>query len=388
MLNPQFIAASAEAVGVDADKLAAVVERARQEVDEGLLPSAQIAVARNGQLVLFETFGAADSNSLYCVFSSTKAITSAAAWLLIESGDLSVDERVADIVPEFGSNGKDVITVEQLFLHSAGFPHAPFRPTDWFDRERRLARFAQWRLNWEPGSQFEYHPTSGMWVIAEIIERRSGRDFADFVRAEIAEPLALPDMHVGLPAAENPRVAELVHCGEPMTSADYARLGIPEPPVTEVTEEVILSFNRAEVRAAPVAGGGGIMTAAELALFYQALLHGGSVGGRRVWRDDTLRMARDVRSGDLRDPLSGHRVNRALGIVVAGDDNRNLRGFGHDNSPLAFGHGGAGGQIAWADPATGVSIGYCTNGHDRNPLRIGRRGVSISNRVARVAAQA
>ncbi len=398
MLNRKFIAESPESIGVDADKLAVVTERVRREVDEGLLPSAQIAVAREGKLALFETFsapagspladdfGGATNDTLYCVFSSTKAITSAAAWLVIEAGDLAVDELVADIVPEFATNGKQVVTVEQLLLHTAGFPGAPFRPTDWPDRDRRLARFASWRLDWEPGSRFEYHPTSSMWVVAEILERRTGRDFCDFVRAEICEPLALPDLHVGLPAAQNPRVAELVHCGEALTSADYQRLGVPEPPVTEVTEEAILNFNRAEVRAVGVPGGGGIMTAAELALFYQALIHGGSIGERRVWRDETLAMARTVRSGDLRGEPYDVTVNRGLGIVVAGDESRNFRGFGHANSALAFGHGGAGGQIAWADPETGVSIGYCTNGHDRNPLRMGRRGVSISNRVARVAA--
>jgi len=78
-------------------------------------------------------------------------------------------------------------------------------------------------------------------------------------------------------------------------------------------------------------------------------------------------------------------VNRSLGIVIAGDEYRNFRGFARDNSPLAFGHGGAGGQIAWGDPVTGISIGYCTNGHDRNPMRLGRRGLSISKRVAGVA---
>lgn len=385
MANSEYTVEPPEAVGVDPSRLAAVAARVRQEVDEGLLPSAQIAIARQGRLVLFETFGDATNESLYCVFSSTKAITSAAAWLLIESGDLSVDERVADIVPEFGTNGKDVVTVEQLFLHTSGFPSAPFRPTDWFDRDRRLARFAQWRLNWPPGTQFEYHPSSSMWVIAEIIERRSGRDFIEFVRTEIAEPLGLPNLYVGLPAERNDRVAEIAHCGEPMTSEDYARLGIPEPPVTEVTEDAILSFNRAEVRASPIAGGGGIMTAADLALFYQGLIHGGRDGGPRIWRDETLEMARQVRSGDLRDPYMGHPVNRGLGIVIAGEKGRNLRGFGHQNSPSAFGHGGAGGQIAWGDPETGLSIGYCTNGHDRNPVRMGRRGVSISNRVAEIA---
>lgn len=385
MPAPEFFAESPEAVGLDAGELAAVAQRARREVDDGLLPSAQIAVARHGKLALFETFGAADCDTLYCVFSCTKAITSAAAWLLIETDELRLHERVANIVPEFGTNGKDVITVEQLFLHNAGFPHAPFAPADWPDRQRRLARFASWRLNWPPGSRFEYHPTSSMWVLAEVIERRSGRGFQDFVREEIAQRLALPDLHVGLPASENHRVAVLEHCGEAMSAADYARLGIPEPPVTEVTEEAILSFNREDVRAVGVPGGGGIMTAAELALFYQALLDGGSRGHLRVWRNDTLSMARFVRSRDLADPLTGKRVNRGLGIVIAGDADRNFRGFGHENSEYAFGHGGAGGQIGWVDPSTGVSVGYCTNGHDRNPLRMGRRVVSISNRVARLA---
>lgn len=386
MPDASFFAPSPEAVGIDAERLAEVLQRVRREVDDGLLPSAQIAVAREGRLALFETIGAATNENLYCVFSSTKALTSAAAWLLIESGDLRVDESVVDIVPEFGTNGKDAVTVEQLFLHSAGFPSAPFRPTDWFDRDRRLARFASWRLNWQPGSRFEYHPTSSMWVIAEIIERRSGRDFDAFVREKVTTPLGLPDFHLGLPAEENHRVATLAHYGEPLTSEDYARLGIPEPPVTEVTEDAILAFNTPEVRAVPTPGGGGIATAADLALFYQALLHGRSNGRRRVWKQETLVNATEVRSGDLRDPLSGKRVNRALGVVVAGDEDRNFRGFGHENGPLAFGHGGAGGQIAWVDPETGISIGYCTNGFDRNPLRLGRRTVSISNRVARVAA--
>ena len=385
MLDAKFLAESPASMGLAAEPLAAVSARARQEVDAGLLPSAQIAVARHGKIVLFETFGSATNNTLYCVFSATKAITSAAAWLLVERDQLGLQRKVAEIVPEFGTNGKDAVTVEQLFLHSAGFPSAPFRPVEWFDRGRRLARFAQWRLNWPPGSRFEYHPTSSMWVIAEIIERLSGQPFDRFVREEVADRLGLADLHVGLPAAENDRVATLQHCGEALTSEDYARLGLPEPPVTEVTEEAILAFNDPAVRAVPVPGGGGIMTAADLALFYQALLHGGSAGHTRVWREDTLSMGRQVRSGELKDPLTGKAVNRALGIVVAGDADRNFRGFGHENSALAFGHGGAGGQIAWCDPESGISMGYCTNGHDRNPLRQGRRTVSISNHVARLA---
>ncbi len=368
--------------GIDEDKLAALVARARQEVDEGLLPAAQVALAKDGRLVCFETFGAADNNSLFCIFSATKAITSAAAWLLIQEGKLDTSRKVVDVIPEFGSHGKDAVVIEQLFTHTAGFPGAPFRPTDWFDYKRRLGRFEQWTLNWPVGDRFEYHPTSSMWVIAEIIERLSGRPYDAFVRERIAEPLGLPDMWVGLPVTEHDRVVDCCHTGDPLTSEDYARLGIPEPPVTEVTEEAILSFNRSDIRQVPTPGGGGIMSAAELALLYQALISGKSITGETLWTRETLAMARKVISQGYVDQLTGVPVSRALGVVVAGDKRRNLRGFGHSNSESAFGHGGAGGQIAWGDPGTGISLGYCTNAHDRNPFRMGRRGVSISNRAA------
>ena len=377
----------AQELGLNLDKLEALRTRARREVDEGLLPSAQIAVAREGQIAWLETFGDAADTTLYPIFSCTKAITSSAAWLLIEEGKLNTQEVVADIVPEFGTNEKETVTVEQLFLHTAGFPAAPFAPFDWDDKEARYSRFSRWRLNWPIGSKFEYHPTSSMWVIAEIIERKSDSEFRSFIRDRICEPLGLKDLFVGLPEDENDRVAELANVGDALTSEDYARLGIPEPPVTEVTEEAILSFNLPGIRAVGIPGGGGVTTATDLALFYQALLTGGLPGTSQVWTRSILDYGLKVISGDYFDPMTGKKVNRALGLVVAGDADRNFRGFGYTNSEDAFGHGGAGGQIAWADPANGLSFVYLTNGHDRNPLRMGRRGVSLSNRAAVLANQ-
>jgi len=398
MLDPRHIAPTPEAVGLDSALVDALCARAEKEVREGLLPSAQIAIARNGKIAALRSFGSArhhgvdapaTNETLYCVFSSTKAITSAAAWLLIQDGALDVRKRVAELVPEFAENGKADVTIEQLFTHTAGFPRAPFVPGDFLDREKRLARFAKWTLNWKPGERFEYHPSSSMYVIAELIERLSGRTYAQFVRERIALPLGLDDLHVGLPPELHGRLADCVHVGEALTDDDYRKLGFPPPPVTEVTEEAISSFNRADVRVAGIPGGGGTMTAADLALFYQALLDGGrALAGRELWSAKTLESAREIRSGDLRDPLFGKRANRALGLIIAGDDERSYRGFGHTNSGLAFGHGGAGGQIAWADPRTGISIGYCTNGHDRNTIRQARRGVGISSRAAGCAGNA
>jgi CubicO group peptidase (beta-lactamase class C family) len=105
-----------------------------------------------------------------------------------------------------------------------------------------------------------------------------------------------------------------------------------------------------------------------------------------VWQEQTLQQARQVRTGELTDPVFGKLANRGLGLIIAGDETRNYRGFGRTNSALSFGHNGAGGQLAWADPETGISLCYLTSGHDRNAIRQARRGVAISS-LAAVCAQ-
>jgi CubicO group peptidase (beta-lactamase class C family) len=225
-----------------------------------------------------------------------------------------------------------------------------------------------------------------MYVIADIIEQRSGVPFHDFVRSRIAEPLGLPDLFMGLPDEEHARAADIEHRGEELTDADFEKLGFPKPPVTEVTEEAVESFNRADVRRAGIPGGGAFTNAHSLALFYQGLLSGGRTAeGAPIWKPETLAMAREIRNPELTDMVFQKRANRGLGLMIAGDEDRTYRGFGHTNSELAFGHGGAGGQIGWADPATGISVGYCTNGFDRHVIRQARRGVGISSRAAACA---
>ena len=374
-------AARVQQFDLNVEKVEALLQRAGKEVDDGLLPAAQLAIARQGEVVLQQSYGSAQDDSLICVFSATKAITSAAAWLLFQQGELAEEERVADIVPEFATKDKDYITVGQLFSHTAGFPHAPFAPLDWDDKDKRYARFAKWWLNWDPGSRFEYHASSSMWIIAEIIERRSGETYRDFVRSQVIEPLQLQDLYVGLPTPQNPRALPCVYVGEAMTPQEYKDLGMRVPPETEVTESAILSFNTPEVRAVGVPGGGAFATASAMTLFYQALLHGGN-SHASPWSMQTLLDARRVRSGDFTDLLFKKPANRALGLIISGDKSRNFRGFGKTNSPEAFGHNGAGGQLVWADPATGISFAYLTPGHDRNSVRQGSRGVAISSLAA------
>ena len=245
MVNPKLVETKPEDAGVDAEALEAVFARAKRDVDEGILPSAQVAVARNGKLAGMRTFGEAmqggelrpaTDDTLYCIFSCTKVVVASAVWLLFEEGLLRLDEKVADIIPEFGTNGKENVTVEQVMLHTGGFPLAPFAQDEWGDREKLLEAFSRWRLNWEPDTNWQYHATSAHWVLSEIIYRRTGIDYKTFIRERITEPMGLDELFVGLPE-EQGRFAEVGWVGEPV-----------EPPGGwgEVTPEAILGFNDAE----------------------------------------------------------------------------------------------------------------------------------------------
>ena len=138
-------------VGVDRGQLEAVFTRVQRDIDDGLLPSAQVAVARNGLMAGMRTFGnvmqngrrqPATNETLYCIFSCTKALVAAGMWSLFEKGLLQPNERVADILPGFAANGKDVVTVEQVMLHTSGFPRSVLNPLDWHDLKRRARAFA------------------------------------------------------------------------------------------------------------------------------------------------------------------------------------------------------------------------------------------------------
>ena len=126
-------------------------------------------------------------------------------------------------------------------------------------------------------------------------------------------------------------------------------------------------------------GGGGVARAADLALYYQALMHDPG----RLWNPEVLADGTGHVRNTFPDPLTGVPANRTRGLVVAGGDGRSfMRGMGRTVSPLAFGHNGAGGQVAWADPGTGLSFCYVTNGLDANLLRQWRRGTSLASRAA------
>jgi CubicO group peptidase (beta-lactamase class C family) len=365
---------------IDRARVQALTDRARREVDDGLLPSCQIALGFAGEIVAAETFGDARPGDRYCIYSATKPFVASTVWTLIAEGSLRPEDPVVAYFPEFGANGKERITVEQVMLHTSGFPHAPMGPPDWYERGARVRRMASWRLNWEPGTRYEYHPTSAHWVLAELIERVTGKDFCTAVEERVTRPAGLPRI-LGIACDRQSGIRDLRLVGEHATPNELEQVfGVRTLPETEVTDDAVMQFNQPAVRELGVPGGGGFGCAVDLALFYQQLLHDPNGIWDTAVRIDAIGRVRTT----LPDPL-GVPANRSLGLILAGDDGHShIRGLGRAVSPRAFGHNGAGGQLAWADPGSGLSLGYVTDGYDRHEIRQPRRGTAISSLAASV----
>jgi CubicO group peptidase (beta-lactamase class C family) len=224
-------------------------------------------------------------------------------------------------------------------------------------------------LEWEPGTRFEYHGTSAHWVLVDLIERLGGKDFRDYIEQRVCAPLGLPRL-LGIPEHDQANFA-----------APIATSGqLPDTPV----DTAILRLSRPEVRAAGVPGYGAIMRAADLALFYQGLLN--NPGG--LWDATVLDDAKTNVRCTFPDNLLQVPVNRTLGLVRAGDDGQHFMrygSFGVANSPRSIGHAGAHMQVGWADPETGISFAYCTNGIDTDVMKEGARGVNLSGIAAALA---
>jgi CubicO group peptidase (beta-lactamase class C family) len=360
------------------ERLAKFEERAAREIDAGLLPACQWAFGLDGEIVASGVLGDADEDTRFTIFSATKALVASTVWTCIAEGSIKVDARVADMIPEFATNGKEDITVEQVMLHTSGFPRNGWG-LDMGTSEGRRKRFAAWKTNWEPGTRYEYHATTAHWVLVELLEVATGKDFRDLIEERVTSVVGIPRV-LGIPESDSENIATIVNVGEDMSPDELeATFGVRALPETEVTPEALVSFNEPARRALGVPGGGGVTTARHYALFYQELLH----NTKGIWDEGVLRDATSNVRNNFGDPLFNVPANRALGVIVAGDDGKaNMRGFGHTQSPATFGHNGAGGQIAWVDPESGLSFVYLTNGLDRHMVRQARRSVAVSSIAA------
>lgn len=361
--------------GLDPRVLAELRERIQREVDLGSVPAGQMAVGLGGQVVHIENFGTATDASRFAVFSVTKAFIAGVVWQLLAEGSLEIDTPVTELVPDFAA--AEGVTLRHLLTHTGGFPYAPLGPPRWSSARGRAEQYGRWRLQYAPGERFEYHATAGHWIIAEMIEAVEGEDYRTVVRRRVLDPLGLEGFLLGGDTAASVAMEELTVVGEPPSAEELVEtFGTAEIDLDAVAPDILSTFNEPEVRRIGIPGGGGISDAATIASYYQCLLHDEA----GLWKPAVLVDGTARVHCNLPDPLKRVPSNRTLGLVLAGDDgNSALRGMGHSVSPQTFGHNGAAGQIAWADPASGLSFAFCTSGIGRNFVAEARRTAAIAS---------
>jgi CubicO group peptidase (beta-lactamase class C family) len=301
------------------------------------------------------------ADTIALVFSSTKGMTAVCANLLIERGELDPDAPVARYWPEFGANGKEELPVRWVLAHRAGLPvvEGDFTLDSALAWDPVVEALASQAPRWEPGTAAGYHVRSYGWITGEIVRRVTGRTLGRFFAEEVAAPLGL-DLWIGLPAAEEPRVARLVPPRppeDPELRALIERMTAPGSLMGDAMSGPSDLFhydemwNTRALHAAELPSSNGIGSARALARMYAATVS--DVDGCRLLAPATVERARRVEA-DGQDAVLGFPMRYGLGFAL-----------GPSLPPAcgdtAFGHPGAGGSLGFADPEAGIGFAYVMN---------------------------
>ncbi len=300
-------------------------------------------------------------------WSATKGLTAACVLHACATRGVSLDEKVVAWWPEFGAEGKGDVTIGEVMSHQAGLP-ALSRAVSVLDYATVVEALAEEPAHWIRGSGHGYHPRTFGFLLDELLRRITGGiTLRDYWRATFAEPLKL-DLWIGVDPERADEVAPIfpARTAPPkgdtfytsfLTAGSFTARAFGSPRGLHS----VVAMNASEIRTAAFPAFGGIGTASSLAKFYAVLASDGVFEGRRFFEPKTI--------AEMTDTLvQGH--DRVLQIETAfsagfmrdpvdADGRKKRANFGP--SPRAFGHPGAGGSIAFADPDRRVSFAYVMN---------------------------
>jgi len=327
----------------------------REGLSEGLHLGGQIYVSESGRPVFEEACGevrpseAMTTEHLLPWMSSSKPVAAVAIARLWERGLLALDDQVADHIPEFGTRGKESITIRHLLTHTSGIRmlDVGWPRASW---EEIIAKICRGSIEprWMPGKTAGYHLTASWFILGEIVRRTDGRPFDQYVRQEIFVPLSMLDSWIGMPAETFNQNAKRL---APLFD-------------TKPDEPVLLNWSSEKrvTRCSP--GGNGWGPARELGRFYEMLLRGGSWQSVQILLPQTIETLTARHRSGLFDKTFRQTIAWGLGFVVNGDGEDGKSGYGHwpAASSRAYGHSGYRSSTAFADPDRRLAIAILLNG--------------------------
>lgn len=353
------------------------IERVWESVEafyrSGVHPAMQLCIRYRGEIVLHRALGHRSGNgpddppdapkilatteTPFCIFSASKAITAMVIHKLDERGELHLEDPVCEFLPEFGTSGKRRMTIRHLLAHRAGIPNLPPNSLDLdlLAHPKVITEIlARSRLRSRPGRLLAYHAVSGGFVLGEVVRQVTGQDIRTVLEKEILAPLGCRWTRYGVRAADVGRVAVNAFTGPPVIPP--ISLILRNALGTDVEHAVELS-NDSRFLTGIIPSANVVTTAEELSRFFQCLLEDGRYGNERVFEARTVHHGITEQSWWELDFTLGIPISYSLGFMLGG----RVSLYGVDN-PEAFGHLGLSNVMGWADPERHLSVGFVNSG--------------------------
>jgi CubicO group peptidase (beta-lactamase class C family) len=370
VVSTQLLIEASMASGMDQQRLADVANVIRADIKAGLYHGVVIKVAQAGVVAMESAIGAADAaqaqplalNSVFSIFSITKAFTNTLVLQAIERGYFALTSTVSELIPEFSGHGREKVQIWHLLSHQAGFPIIfELKPNMYIDRfdEMIAAVIELVKPEQPPCNTVAYSPLVNHVLMAECVRRADPkrRGYRQIVQDEILTPLKMHDTSVGLRADLKPRkVVPDFRGNYPIGHRGHSNLG----PNGAFEEE------HAEMPWVGIAS-----TVPDMFRFAEMFRQNGALDGARILSPATLALARRNWTGEKPNELYAARGRErgwdpapayiGLGFSLRGEAMcRHM--FGTLASPGTFGNYGAGTTLFWIDPQRDLSFTFLSAG--------------------------
>jgi len=321
----------------------------------------QVAVYLDGELIVNAYSGWTDTSkkqkvtdkTLFPVASPSKGSASAAVHRLVEKGLMSYDMKVASVWPEFGCNGKEDLTLEDIMSHRCGqIKIVPYKTLEEFaDWDGMLRKTAEYKVTYKPGTVTRYLSLNYSWFLGGTVEKAVKKPMRQVIQEEIIEPLKLDSMYFGTDVETDKRIAINIR-EEDMNTLTANNLAKPNKLIE------MLAFDK--IRHSCLCAFTCYSSAHDLAKVYAAII-GSLKDTPPLLKPETLKLATTLhRTDPLPEKITTWELF-GLGFVLSGPQN---------DLGQIFGHGGAGGSEAQADQKNKLVVVYtCNTMHSNTPVR-------------------
>ncbi len=361
-------------VGMTRDDVEAIWSSVVRYYRMGLHPALALCIRHRGEIVIDRAIGHARGNgpldppdatlvkatpeTLFSFFSGSKAITAMLIHLLHERDLLHVDEPVATFIPEFARKRKARITIKDVLTHRAGIPAAPADSLDLellSDWDRVIDLICDLEPVMKPAGVPAYHAITGGFILGELVRRTAGVDIQTFLRTEVREPLGFENLAYGVPPARLDLVAQEAFTGPIPT---WPHKNLIEKSLGLSMQDLVAAANDPRFRTSVVPSGNIVGTPEEICRFFELLLRGGALDGKRIFAESTVaRAVEPVVRGQI-DRTIMLPVPYSMGFMLGS----NLVGFYGPRAARAFGHLGFTNVLGWADPERDLSCAFLNTG--------------------------